>query len=352
MENIPQGAWVNPKPTDWVLGSETAIVYEARVANWKAYLPTVERQKNYLFDSNMCVTYSGLNSLETQLMWMLERELLPAAQVEFLRSEGYLDSFGRPNFNEAFCAKLNGTTIEGNHLGAFWEGVRNYGVIPQQDWISMDTAKKWEDLMDTIPESRLAKGRRFLEMFQINYEWTLLGGVSPETLSKHVKHAPIHIAAPICPTWNTGIVDTCDLTRLQHATIVYGARDGVELLDFDHYVPFEKTLAWDYYIPYAIKGIIQAKVVIPTIPSFVHTFHQNLMLKERSPEVIALQKALQFLGFFKYPIATGYYGNITADAVKSFQYKYQLDSPEVLAQINGRNVGPKTRAKLNELLNK
>ena len=352
MEQIPKGAWVEPKPTDWVAGTESAITYEVRVENWFQYLPTREKQRNDKFDSNMCTTYSGLNCIETQLVYLMKHGLLPAEQLAFLTNEGYLDENGHPNFNEVYSAKLNGTTINGNHLGAFWEGVREYGLIPQQDWLDISTAETWDSLMETIPESRLAKGKRFKDMFAVNYEWVLLGAVRPDVLAMQSRHAPLHIAAPVCPTWNTGMVETCDMTRLQHATMIYGATEGHSLMDFDHYNPFEKMLAWDYYIPYAIKGIIKPKEVIPTIPKLVHTFTKNIKMGQKSDEVLALQKALRYLGHFKHAINTGYYGRITADAVRSFQYKYQLASPDVLADIDGTSVGPVTRAKLNELLAK
>lgn len=354
-QQIPRGAWAEPKPTDWVAGAESAIVYQSRVEDWSQYLPTEERQRNNLFDSNMCVTYSGLNTLEAQLVYLMKNNLLPDTHVTFLKNENYLDENGRPNFNEVYCAKLNGTTINGNHLGAFWDGVRNYGVIPQRDWLDIATATTWESMMETIPESRLAKGRRFLEMFQINYEWVLLGAVRPDILEYQSHHAPLHVVSPVCPTWNTGFVATCEETRLAHATMVYGAVKPMSpvpghLYDFDHYSPFEKVLAWDYYIPYAIKGLIAPKELIPTIPKPIHTFAKNIKMGERSAEVKALQEVLLYLGIFKYPVATGYYGVNTQNAVRSFQYQHQLASPEVLASIDGKNVGPVTRGKLNQLL--
>ena len=350
MDNTYNGAWAEPKPTDWVATGETGITYEEVVKDWKEYLPTQERQRNNLFDSNMCVTYSGLNTLETQLVRLMKKGLLPQTHVDFLTAEGYLDENGRPNFNEVFCAKLNGTTIAGNHLGAFWDGIRKHGAIPQQDWLDISTANSWDSLMEAIPDALLAKGKRFKEMFEINYEWVLLGTVRPDVLDYQVRHAPLHIVSPTCGGWNTGKVEVCPGTAISHATMIYGADWGINLWDFDHYAPYEKTLDWQYYVPYAIKGIIKPKEVIHTIPKPIHTFAHNLKMGEQNDEIKALQEALRYLGYFKYPIATGYYGRITADAVRAFQYRYQVASPEELLAVDGKNVGPKTRAQLNLLL--
>lgn len=64
----------------------------------------------------------------------------------------------------------------------------------------------------------------------------------------------------------------------------------------------------------------------------------NAQLKD----VIALQDCLRYEGVFpKNVSSTGYFGNVTRDAVKKFQAKYNID-------VVGR-VGPITRAKLNQL---
>jgi len=56
-------------------------------------------------------------------------------------------------------------------------------------------------------------------------------------------------------------------------------------------------------------------------------------------EVRDLQTLLKDLGYFTYPYITGYYGNITVQAVKDFQLAYGINPLGV--------VGPQTRDKLN-----
>lgn len=64
-------------------------------------------------------------------------------------------------------------------------------------------------------------------------------------------------------------------------------------------------------------------------------------------DVIALQDILKYEGLFPKNIeSTGYFGSITRDAVGDFQVKHGVVAPG--GEGYGR-VGPRTRAKLNEL---
>lgn len=67
-------------------------------------------------------------------------------------------------------------------------------------------------------------------------------------------------------------------------------------------------------------------------------------------DVVALQEILKAEGFMPKNIeSTGYYGSITAKGVLGFQKKYHVASDAELDSLLGRQVGPKTIAKLNEL---
>ena len=86
---------------------------------------------------------------------------------------------------------------------------------------------------------------------------------------------------------------------------------------------------------------------------FKHDFLKDVAYGQTSEEVRALQKALQIDGAFPkgfdltpgaYPKA--YYGDMTAQAILKFRAKYGIDTS---TDPKGRNAGPKTRAKLNEI---
>lgn len=83
----------------------------------------------------------------------------------------------------------------------------------------------------------------------------------------------------------------------------------------------------------------------PIPPSFAHNFTIDLKFGMAGDEVKALQTALQIEGVFPTGIpATGFFGNISRDAVKKYQVKYQI-VPSV------GYVGPLTRARLNSTFN-
>ncbi len=81
-----------------------------------------------------------------------------------------------------------------------------------------------------------------------------------------------------------------------------------------------------------------------------YEFNEDLEYHDRSNEVAKLQEALKYEGFFPMDTPnTGWYGGITRKAVKEFQYHYEVAPEEELESVDGFRVGPKTRAKLNEL---
>lgn len=83
-------------------------------------------------------------------------------------------------------------------------------------------------------------------------------------------------------------------------------------------------------------------------PTF--TFDKDLTFGIRDPDVVNLQNALKWLGLFPSNVSsTGYYYSITAKAVYDFQVKYKVADMVELNALQGKRVGSKTRAKLNEI---
>lgn len=70
-------------------------------------------------------------------------------------------------------------------------------------------------------------------------------------------------------------------------------------------------------------------------------FYRPLFLGSTGPDVISLQQILKAKGFYLYPEITGYYGQITLQAVADYQRSINLDHLGY--------VGPATRAALNAL---
>lgn len=74
------------------------------------------------------------------------------------------------------------------------------------------------------------------------------------------------------------------------------------------------------------------------------------------PEVKVIQDFLKAEGSFTYPQATGYFGPITRDAVKTFQTKYKLPSTGVVDKLTlekmqsaSSQVAPAQRSPINDL---
>ncbi len=103
---------------------------------------------------------------------------------------------------------------------------------------------------------------------------------------------------------------------------------------------YQMTEAWIPYYDYT-----------PTIPPFTHSFQVDMQIGQSSDEVLALQQALSTLGFFKVN-PTGFYGDVTRQAVLDFQIaKVQLSWYERYV-LRGNKVGLKTRTALNLIFNK
>lgn len=98
---------------------------------------------------------------------------------------------------------------------------------------------------------------------------------------------------------------------------------------------------------------------LPDAKTFKHYFATDLVLGQKDNEVKALQTALMIDGDFPRDLYAellktnelGYYkpNGVTQTAVRDFQYKHKVASLPELIALNGRRVGPKTRAKLNQL---
>lgn len=92
---------------------------------------------------------------------------------------------------------------------------------------------------------------------------------------------------------------------------------------------------------------------VPVTQKPLFTFNVDLHFTEDNTileDVRALQDILKFEGFFPKNVeSTGRFGALTARGVLAFQKKYKIAPDADLNQLAGRTVGPKTRAKLNEL---
>ncbi len=342
-----------PFLTDWVAGGESGVV-EVNLqptGQWSVDLPTEEKQRNDWLESNLCVTFSGLNTIETIVNHKIKSGQFSASTIQKIKDLGFLDENGIFNCNEMFSANLNGSTPNGNALGNFWLSARRDGLLPQKDWKDVyNDIHSYSDLYVPVPQNLKDKAQKILEILDINYHWVLTGVPNDQTLVKYLKQSPLHIATPVCEGWNSGNVGVCDDRICAHATMLYGYDSGVCFKDFDHYSPFQKKLMWGYFIPYAIACTVnEKKTENPTKP-FYQQWFKSLEIGSTGADVVALQKVLIYEGFLNKDLCTGYFGTNTKNAVMKFQQKYASDilTPYGLSVPTGY-VGPKTIHKLNWL---
>lgn len=330
-ENKNSGLLIVPlSPKAFVFGAESGVAPKERLpkGDWHKYTPTGEYQSiPFKYDTMSCTTFSGLNSLEEQANFLKETEMT-AEQIELCKSLGYIDEKGSFNFNDWFSANMSGTMPNGNDFGSVWESFRKHGVIGQKKGYQVGdfkTITEWLDRTKVTTEHK-NEGLKFLDIFEIEYEFILLGVSNPEIIAQHLKHAPIHIGTPVCSGWNKKgkPVQKCDLP-IQHATLVHGSVPKKVTQIFDHYDPLNKELAWDYSIPYAVKGVLKLRTAKPkpVKPQFVFT--KTLSRNVRDKEVMEVQKFLKFHGFYKLDYFTDFYGYWTELAVKEFQKFYAKD---------------------------
>lgn len=167
------GVILGRRPTDYVHGLVGSLPYEIRnqSGDWTDYLPSTERQSNRNTDTMACVTYSLLNVIETQ--------------IKFLSGK---DS----NYSDRWLAKMSGTTTTGNYLWKVADTVRLKGLVPQELWPE-PADYTWDSYYSDIPLEIQSKGLEFLKNWTIAYEWIEL---TPESLLKHLKHAPLQVVIP------------------------------------------------------------------------------------------------------------------------------------------------------------
>lgn len=245
---------VPPTKTDFIAGVRGGIVPEIRnpSGNWENYLPDPEWQNSIYFDTRACVSFSATNCIEAQVNFMLEKGEITREEIA-----DWLDSDGNFNLSDRFLAKMSGTTFNGNTLQKVADTLRHIGIVSEKDWhyprLQREPVFDWDEYYQEPPQWVKDKALKFLEIFEIKYEWVV------ENHAEHLKHAPLQISLPLCPDWNTGEVPACGLTNATHAVTLFNILINKAHEIFDSYNPFAKTLAPGYPIPWAMKIIINKK---------------------------------------------------------------------------------------------
>lgn len=335
MENIKQTGLINipPSPTDWLTSGESGITGVMRMpsGDWREYKPSEESQAIISFDTLSCVSFSALNIIETFLKYYIKNNLLSKDHLDFLHAFGFIRPNGDLNISDRFTAIMSNTSLAGNTFTNVWNSIKTDGLLPEFDLPFGGTDfSSYHDKSKITPYMKM-RAKKFLEYFSINYEWVFFSsgllntGQEGDLLAAQLKEAPLHAAVPI---------------------LAYHAEELVQLspndskIFFDTYPPYTEAQAWrNSPINYALKAIITPKTDVPKLPTF-GLYTQLKQGVNNSLEVLSLQRILSYLGFMN--VATGNFGPLTYEAVKSFQIFYGVDPIG--------EVGPQTREKVKQLL--
>lgn len=362
---------------DFIAGSETAIL-ETEVlpgGDWRPFYPTNATQlmkgsngQSY-GDSNACVSFAGVQSVETQLNFQIKTGRISAENLQWLKDNGYIDANGSVFISKRFTAKMSGTTpAVGNSLPAVWDSLKNHGCVPEATW-PMPTGQFdaliatnkfnapndfWTIYYAAVPQAAKDLGLQFVARFPILYEWLVYPGnpAAGAKLLADLGVAPLEIATAVCSGWNTDDpIGACG-AGTQHATLLgYVETDRYDILD--HYVPFQKQFAGNYDITYAMRGVVGGAKILPPA-AFQYNFTKQLTFNYSGNDAVelkALQTALQTLKrpgtavTYMTPGVFGPFGPQTKAGLKLFESDNGIVDPQP-----GQNFGPQNRAKMNALL--
>ena len=262
-------------PKDYRLGS-SPIVWEVKKENadWIKGKPDDEAQfLKFKFDSMSCTSFSADNDLETYF-----NEFLSTFSKEFqdfIKKEGYIVD-GKLNFSDRFTAIMSGTTPQGNYFQNVWDSIRTNGLIPEADLPF--GGKTWAEYHDKskITPAMIAKGKKFANFLNINYEFVL---VTDENLLKSLKYSPLHVAIPIPATHAVELINVNNF--------------------FDTYPPY--LVKRDKPIGYALRFKVEEKIPKPTYKYFKDS--EVVGLKPKLVEM--LDKARELAGI-PFVITSGY----------------------------------------------
>lgn len=146
------GLLTGKRQNDYLGGT---LPYEVRneSGDWTAYLPLGEWQANSHVDTMACVTFSALNSIETQYKFLTGQDR---------------------NFSDRFTARMSGTTSQGNWLFRVADSIRRDGLVDEAAWPS-PADFTWDSYYATPPieiinqaSIFLTNQKRMLKMFSLS----------------------------------------------------------------------------------------------------------------------------------------------------------------------------------------
>lgn len=229
-----------PKGKDWGFGSgnmDTGITIED--GNFKPFRPKGELQRRNDEEKMACVSFSGSNSLEEIINYLLSLgEKATEEQKEIIKILEYFEIIkgGEANISDRFVAKASETSWRGNDFKTVAEAIRTKGITAESFWPYVSS---WNEYYKPIDKSVMDRAKRILDFLSFNYEF-----VYQPNFSEAGKKSPIQSQVY---AWGNKFNDIYvrSANRNNHAICRDNEVKGVYNGIFDSYEPFDKKVAWD-----------------------------------------------------------------------------------------------------------
>lgn len=255
--NLDNGLIVKrPRFRDWhthksknveaMLGSAREVL--SLDANYEDSLPPGELQKRNGTETMSCVSQSACNCIEVIINKLMNRITANVASdnqkmlVKVFHNFGFIeqDSNGNAycNSSDRYIAKLSGTTQRGNSQARVGDAIRQFGLVPENDWPWIDG---WGNYYSSIPSGVRNQGLAIKDFISINNEW-----VQPNLINDYEKYGPVQL---IGYAWSNSIkngIYQATGKPANHAFTGIGFLKSLYDLIFDSYDPFKKKLSWTY----------------------------------------------------------------------------------------------------------
>lgn len=225
---------------DYIAGADTGLILPivASDRDWSDVLPIVEYQKDYStgWDSYGCVSFSELNVHETYAKAM--------HSMEWNKSDRFVvvGSGTRPN--------------KGNSMRSVAEFTRKKGLVNEASYpFGVGTQKDF--YKKPLPQSLYDEGAKFLDEWELKWDWVGTGGVSPEALYEALGCTPLQVtllsdsSVPIV----NGVYRNPGTKNTNHAVMIYKAIKGDRFFVFDHYTKSKKEYDWNFYFGSAMRHV-------------------------------------------------------------------------------------------------
>lgn len=184
-------------PSDFILGASPLDKPDIMLSmDWTTYLPVGEKQYKYAtFDTMSCTSFSFLNLFEAWVKYLVEKNLFYPGQKETLNTLGYFSS-GEFNASDRGLAIVSGTMANGNYFQNVVNAAKKIGLFPE--FMLPFGGNNQTEYLDPklITKQMTDAGKKFLEIFEIDYQWAVLTPSQLANIPACLKKGPLWMAIP------------------------------------------------------------------------------------------------------------------------------------------------------------